>query len=210
MKKIIKNILRKNFPTNRRILVEKDLKKISLKNYKKILVVGSGEDPYRYLFGDSVEEYVRFDIEPHDGVTDVVGDILDAPFENDSFDCVFAVEVMEHLKNPFVFASEVKRILSKDGILVITVPFLFHIHADPSDYWRPTRMGLEHLFYDFSDLVIKGQGNRLHVLLDLLSTSYSNNILFRLLRVVNLPINLFYTSGNSTGCSGYLVTAKKK
>ena len=96
-------------------MVERDLKRINLKEFNRILVVGSGKDPYRNLFSDNLEEYVRFDIEPHDGLTDIIGDIHDAPFDDNSFDCIFAVEVMEHLENPFLFKKEVKGCLKRKG-----------------------------------------------------------------------------------------------
>ena len=135
--------------------------------------------------------------------------IHDAPFDDNSFDCIFAVEVMEHLENPFLFKKEVKRMLKEEGLLVLTVPFMFHPHADPFDYWRPTRMALQHLFDDFSEVKIKNQGNRLHVILDLVSTAYRNNIFFRLLRIVNLPLSLLGSNNKSTASSGYFVTAEK-
>ena len=202
-------IMKKLFRTNRRILVERDLNRINLKQCKRVLVVGSGKDPYRHLFSNNLEEYIRFDIESHDGITDVIGDIHDAPFDDNSFDCIFAVEVMEHLENPFLFKKEVKRMLKEEGLLVLTVPFMFHMHADPFDYWRPTRMALQHLFDDFSEVKIKNQGNRLHVILDLVSTAYRNNIFFRLLRIVNLPLSLLGSNNKSTASSGYFVTARK-
>ena len=207
--KIIRNVIKKLFRTNRRILVERDLKRINLKKFNRILVVGSGKDPYRNLFSDNLEEYIRFDIEPHDGLTDIIGDIHEAPFDDNSFDCIFAVEVMEHLENPFLFKKEVKRMLKEEGLLVLTVPFIFHMHADPFDYWRPTRMALQHLFDDFSEVKIKNQGNRLHVILDLVSTSFRNNNFFKLLRIVNLPLSLLGSNDKSTASSGYFVTAKK-
>ncbi len=202
-------IMKKLFRTNRRILVERDLNRINLKQCKRVLVVGSGKDPYRHLFSNNLEEYIRFDIESHDGITDVIGDIHDAPFDDNSFDCIFAVEVMEHLENPFLFKKEVKRMLKEEGLLVLTVPFMFHMHADPFDYWRPTRMALQHLFDDFSEVKIRNQGNRLHVILDLVSTAYRNNIFFRLLRIVNLPLSLLGSNNKSTASSGYFVTARK-
>ena len=208
MKKLKKTI-KKLFRTNRRILVEKDLKKINLKKYKRVLVVGSGKDPYRNLFSEDIEEYVRFDIEPHDGLTDVIGDIHEAPFDDNSFDCIFAIEVMEHLENPFLFKKEIKRILKKGGSMVLTVPFIFHMHADQFDYWRPTKMALSELFDDFDELSISNQGNRLHAILDLISTSFRNNNLFKILRIFNLPLSLIDFKSDSTVCSGFFVTAKK-
>ena len=207
--KTLKKTIKKLFRTNRRILVEKALKKINIKKFKRVLVVGSGKDPYRNLFSEDVEEYVRFDIEPHDGLTDVIGDIHEAPFDDNSFDCIFAIEVMEHLENPFLFKKEIKRMLKKGGSMVLTVPFIFHMHADPFDYWRPTKMALSELFDACDELSISNQGNRLHVILDLISTSFRNNNLFKILRVFNLPLSLIDFKSDSTACSGFFVTAKK-
>jgi len=208
----METIFRSIFKTNRRLLLEKDLSKINLDDYQKVLIVGSGNDPYRNLFKENMEKYIRFDIESYDGKTDIVGDILNSKLEDESFDCIFAIEVMEHLENPFIFASEIKRILTNNGLLVVSVPFIFHLHADPSDFWRPTKMGLLHLFKDFSDIKIKSQGNRFHSILDLLSTSFGNNLLFRLIRAVNIPLSFFYSGKSlkdSSGTTGYLLTAKK-
>ena len=127
MIKTLKKTIKKLFRTNRRILVEKDLKKINLKKYKKVLVVGSGKDPYRNLFSEDIEEYIRFDIEPHDGLTDVIGDIHEAPFDDNSFDCIFAIEVMEHLENPFLFKKEIHQVMYiwKQNYTFILIAFSF-------------------------------------------------------------------------------------
>ena len=44
------------------------------------------------------------------------------PFDDSSFDWVFALEVMEHLANPRHFVAEAARILKPNGHLVLTTP----------------------------------------------------------------------------------------
>ncbi len=44
------------------------------------------------------------------------------PFERDSFDLVITVEGIEHLENQYQFASEINRILKKNGFLILTTP----------------------------------------------------------------------------------------
>jgi SAM-dependent methyltransferase len=45
-------------------------------------------------------------------------------FEDGFFDLIFAGEIIEHLINPDTFLEEVNRILSSDGILILTTPNL--------------------------------------------------------------------------------------
>lgn len=41
---------------------------------------------------------------------------------NPSFDLITAVEVIEHLENPFAFLRGISRLLSEDGIAIVTTP----------------------------------------------------------------------------------------
>ncbi len=50
------------------------------------------------------------------------------PFEDNSFDAVFAGEVIEHLLDPEGFVKEVHRILRRNGVFVITTPNLACVH----------------------------------------------------------------------------------
>ncbi len=51
-----------------------------------------------------------------------VGDIEKIPFASNTFDYAVLGEVVEHLPNPVSSLKEVKRVLKKNGCLVITVP----------------------------------------------------------------------------------------
>ncbi len=50
------------------------------------------------------------------------GDATQLPFKNDSFDCVFAGEIIEHLTNPARLLREIERVLRTDGVAVVTTP----------------------------------------------------------------------------------------
>ena len=46
------------------------------------------------------------------------------PFEKESFDLAFACEIIEHVYDTDFFLSELKRVLRKNGILILTTPNL--------------------------------------------------------------------------------------
>lgn len=197
---------RKLFPTARRLLVERDLRHKTNIICTRTLVVGAGYDPYRCLV-DTVE-YVRLDIKTYPECTDVVGDALKLPFREDCFDAVLSIEVLEHVENTKLFVNELYDVLVPGGKVFLTVPFMFHQHGDPQDFWRPTRHALEVLFSNFRKVDIHAQGGRLCVMSDLLTTSYSVPVFFPL-RVFNHIIVRFQRGSNTTAPSGFLVIATK-
>lgn len=114
------------------------------KSEEYTLDLGCGNSPYRKYFPNRV----GFDFEKKDGV-DVVGDIHKLPFEDEKFDIILCTEVLEHLHSPEIAINEMKRVLKKNGTLILTTRFIFPIHDSPHDYYRYTKYGLLHLFRDW-------------------------------------------------------------
>lgn len=204
--------VRQMLPTSRRLLLEKSLRQLDLSACKSVLICGAGHDPYRHLF-QGAQEYVCLDIEEVPGVTDVVADVLSMPFEDGRFDCVVATECMEHIADPFTLCSQITRVLKPGGRVVLSVPFMFHQHGDPYDFWRPTRHCLESLFKEFDNVEIISHGHRLHVVSDLCSTA-SPGWLFAPLRLANhllarLPGSLQRGHRTPSATTGFLLTATK-
>lgn len=67
------------------------------------------------------------------------------PFHEGEFDSVLSSQVLEHVFNPEVFLSEANRVLKTDGILLLTVPFVWDEHEQPHDYARYSSFGLRYL-----------------------------------------------------------------
>ncbi len=74
--------------------------------------------------------------------TDIVSDIHDLKLEDNSVDCIFCTGTFEHIHSPEVALKEFHRVLKKDGIIHIEVPFMQPYHSDPEDYYRWTESGL--------------------------------------------------------------------
>ncbi len=62
------------------------------------------------------------------GLLTVVRDVAQGfPFRDECFDAVMALDVIEHLFDPYGFMSEVRRVLRKDGFLILEVPNHFDL-----------------------------------------------------------------------------------
>jgi len=136
----------------------------------KILDVGSGP---RKLD----EKVITIDIKPFPNV-DVIGDIQNIPFENNSFDTVWCEAVLEHVKNPTKAVSEIYRLLKKGGYVFVVVPFIHKYHEHPNDYYRWSKSGLKELFKNFKEEkigVYRGPTSALSSFLSEYFTLVSNN-----------------------------------
>jgi SAM-dependent methyltransferase len=87
-------------------------------------------------------EYVNLDVAPS-GPGAVVGDAHDLPFDAESFDLIVSSDSLEHFHTPLVVLRGVARVLKPHGRFVVWVPFMHPFHGD--DYYRYSRLGLEHL-----------------------------------------------------------------
>lgn len=209
----IVSLRRRCFPTARTILLERDIPLLPLGGFREVLVVGSGQDPYRRYFSTATR-YVRMDLRTPDGSVDILADAHELPFPDDCFDCLFASEVMEHLHDPQRFTAEALRVVRPGGAVVITVPFMFPFHADPIDFWRPTAEACRAIFRGRAAVEVFGQGNRIHVISDLVTTAFGRWSPFFPLRILN-HLFRFGSSGpltrgsGSTSPSGFVVIARK-
>lgn len=112
----------------------------------RTLVVGSkcyGEKPDRRKL---YKKAIGIDLEEGEGV-DLIHDLEEPlPKELGKFDHVDCFSVMEHCKRPWLMAENIEKALTKDGTLLLAVPFVWRVHGYPSDYWRFTTNALEVLF----------------------------------------------------------------
>jgi SAM-dependent methyltransferase len=85
--------------------------------------------------------------------TDIVCDGDNLPFEDNSFDLVLSLAVLEHVKNPWVHAKEMLRVLKPGGILYADVPFLQPYHGYPYHFYNMTTAGVRNLFEGDIDII---------------------------------------------------------
>lgn len=114
----------------------------------RCLDVGCGNRPYEYLFARG--SYTGIDVEYSGRPLNMKqpdhfydGNVL--PFQNDSFDMVISTQVLEHVPNPLSMLKEMARVCKPEGVMVISLPFVYQEHEEPFDYFRFTRFGIAEL-----------------------------------------------------------------
>lgn len=95
-------------------------------------------------------KYYSFDIVDTYG-PDFVGDITkhNSDIPDLFFDCIFCMDVLEHVLNPFEAVAELRRILKDGGYLILSSPLNLRIHGPIPDCWRFTEHGYKSLLRDF-------------------------------------------------------------
>jgi SAM-dependent methyltransferase len=95
--------------------------------------------------------FVGLDMEPGDNV-DVVADIagefrtLRERLRTFQFGTIICAHVLEHVRQPWVAARNIERLLAPGGMLFIQVPWVQAYHPFPEDYWRMSFSGIKSLF----------------------------------------------------------------
>lgn len=94
----------------------------------------------RYIGLDYPETAAWYGTKP-----DVFGDAEALPFRDQSVDTILLLDVLEHLPAPRRCLAETHRCLKPQGIVILSVPFLYPIHDAPHDYRRWTLHGLKRM-----------------------------------------------------------------
>lgn len=114
-----------------------------------VLDFGCGSKPYEKLF--TYKTYTGCDIHvsghpDNDKKADVYYDGHTIPFETERFDTILSTQVLEHVEELDEIFRELVRVLKKDGIMILTIPFCFEEHEKPYDFRRFTSFGIKRLF----------------------------------------------------------------
>jgi SAM-dependent methyltransferase len=157
---------------------------------KKILDIGAGlrVDPARGNVVDPARAWIlpllnKIEYQVMDPVDtyhpDIVGDLMQAPLANDSYDGAICLAVLEHIPRAWEAAAELHRILKPGGHLLGYVPFLSPYHAMPGyygDYVRFTDDGIRALFSTFSQVEICHVRGPAETILHLLPSGFKGKL----------------------------------
>jgi SAM-dependent methyltransferase len=188
----------------------------------RVIDIGGKKDNKRGSFRPPMAnvdcwQYVNLDASTH---PDFLCDASAIPVPDASYDWVVLTEVLEHVQRPDDVLREAARVLKDDGRMVVTMPFLFPVHADPHDFvrWTPVkiRAELSRAGFDVQDL--QPRGGVVAVILDLINVYYDGPKLsfflklFRVTFVTVAPAILFFdrfSKHKLAITTGYMVRAQK-
>lgn len=112
----------------------------------RALVVGSKQYNDKADRRRLYDSALGLDLELGNGV-DIAHD-LEQPLHDTFglFDHVDCVSVLEHVQRPWLLCANIEKALKVGGTILISVPFVWRVHAYPSDYWRMTPEAVRTLF----------------------------------------------------------------
>lgn len=115
----------------------------------RLIDIGCGVKPYKKLLEPLVSEHVGVDHEGtlHDiSQVDLWGTAYDIPCDDDHFDSALCTAVLEHLEEPESALWECYRILKPGAYAIYSIPFIWHLHEEPRDFYRYSKYGIQYLF----------------------------------------------------------------
>ncbi|MCI0452407.1 MAG: class I SAM-dependent methyltransferase [Candidatus Latescibacteria bacterium] len=135
------------FPINLRRDVRRVLEDCMRRHLRKgdvVYDVGCGTKPFVRPLASLEVAYVGIDIDNGfygEDAVDIMG-VADAlPLRAGVADAVLSSQVIEHLSDPEEALREAHRVLKPGGLLFISFPLLFPLHAAPYDFFRYTEHG---------------------------------------------------------------------
>lgn len=130
-----------------------------------VLIVGGGEigAGTSALYEADDVDVLAFDIYVSPFVQ-LVADGHRIPLRDERVDAIVIQAVLEHVLEPSLVVSEIRRVLRPNGIVYADTPFLQQVHEGPYDFTRFTESGHRYLFRDFERIesgAVAGAGTQL-------------------------------------------------
>ena len=110
--------------------------------------VGCGEKPFAAFLKGRVAAHIGVDVDYGFYDTrhiDLVGSADDLPIADGSVQAILSSQVIEHLPDPDRAIAEAARVLKPGGLLFLSYPYLYPIHAPPWDFARLSQFAMDRM-----------------------------------------------------------------
>jgi hypothetical protein len=125
---------------------------------------------------------------------------------------IICIAILEHVYDPFLAISNLKKMLKDNGIIYGYVPYLYYYHAPNDlkfqDYFRFSKDALAYLFKDFNDVELFPVRGRISTPLNILFAGRWKKYAEK--TNVNIFLDKFFSDEKNTKqCSGFNFIVKK-
>ena len=107
-----------------------------------MLDAGCGEQPFRQALEAMGLQYHSLDVQQNAaGTVEFLGaldDELPEAMPREWFSLVLCTEVLEHVARWDRAFANLASLLAPGGRIILTSPFVYPLHEEPHDFWRPT------------------------------------------------------------------------
>lgn len=116
----------------------------------ELLDAGCGEGLYKEVVEGKGYKWYGIDIKDNGLDNMRLGDITDMRYDDEQFEAVISVDTLEHVKDDLKAVQEMRRVLKKNGVLIIHVPNKLqeHVLFKPSKHPDHVREG-----YEFEEII---------------------------------------------------------
>lgn len=130
--------LRRKFPGESvlRALEYERLETVNI--HGRVLDVGGGRKARTKPFLGQMDQFDSVNIDPEVEPTYLVEPNAPFPVEDGIYDVVVCLNTLEHVYSAEFVLQEALRVLKPNGVVFISVPFIFRIHSHPDDFFRGT------------------------------------------------------------------------
>jgi len=189
---------------------DKAIKMIENKNHK-ILELGTGQGEMYQSLKEKGFNVTGTDIKKYPETEDLNIVLCDLnnrfPFRDSSFDVVIALELLEHMFNPYKTMEEIKRVLKPNGYAIISMPNTASLFSRIGQLYEPRFENLE-VYFHHHQPCIKSIRNLIKTQLKIEEEVYLLG--FKKLFFLNYFSKFFLKINRNLFCGDFMIKARNK